>query len=355
MSSAMYRIAIQQDDYTAPGKPPGYDAASPRWKSFLEAAGCTVRMVDVRAPDILAQLEGCDGFMWRWAHFGGMGRIARRLLPVIEREMGILTYPDQNTCWHYDDKIAQAWLFEAHGIPTPRTSVFFDRAKCLAWLDGQRFPLVMKFSNGASSENVILVNNLSEARALVEQSFAAFQRTPALKGPLGLRGRARFFVRQCLQGKPYQLRDDGYEPQAGYALFQEFIPNNDSTLRVTVIGNRAWVRKRYNIEHDFRVWKGGKADSDPHCVSQELVRLSYSISKTCRFQTLVTDWLVGTAGPLLLEISYTSTSGIIHDCPGHWELDGDPETGALRWVDGHMWPEQAQVEDFLGRLSARRR
>lgn len=347
-------VAIQQDDYTSRGKPPGYDAASPRWKSFLEAAGCTVRMVDVRAPDILAQLEGCDGFMWRWAHFGGMGRIARRLLPVIEREMGILTYPDRNTCWHYDDKIAQAWLFEAHGIPTPRTWVFFDRAKCLEWLDGQRFPLVMKFSNGASSENVILVNNLSEARALVEQSFAAFQRTPALKGPLGLRDRARFFARQCLQGKPYQLRDDGYELQAGYAYFKEFLPGNEYDTRVYVIGNRAWARRRWNRKNDFRASGGGRGDWDPKLIDEKIVRLSLSVARKLRMNTVATDCLYRGGEPVLVETSYTFVSGYQYDCPGHWELDGDPETGALRWVEGHMWPEQAQVEDFLGRLSARR-
>jgi hypothetical protein len=140
-----YNIAVAGDDYTAPGKPPGYDAASGRWKAHLEAAGCTVKMVDVRAHDILAQLEGCDGFMWRWAHFGGMGRIARRLLPVVEREMGILTYPDQNTCWHYDDKIAQSMLFKVHDIPTPRTWVFFDRDECVRWLETSDYPLVADF------------------------------------------------------------------------------------------------------------------------------------------------------------------------------------------------------------------
>jgi len=74
----------------------------------LEKAGHEVNWVNVYRADILEQLKGCDGFMWRWAHFGGMGQIARRLLPVVERELGLVVYPDQNTCWHYDDKIAQA-------------------------------------------------------------------------------------------------------------------------------------------------------------------------------------------------------------------------------------------------------
>jgi len=61
--------------------------------------------------------------MWRHAHFGVAPQISRRLLPVLERELGLVIYPDQNTCWHFDDKIAQAYLFKVHGIPTPETLV----------------------------------------------------------------------------------------------------------------------------------------------------------------------------------------------------------------------------------------
>jgi hypothetical protein len=80
--------------------------------------------VDVFRPDILQQLQGCRGFLWRHAHVADMRQIARRLLPVIERDLGLLVYPDQRTCWHYDDKIIQSYLLDAHGIPSPKTWVW---------------------------------------------------------------------------------------------------------------------------------------------------------------------------------------------------------------------------------------
>src|SRR5215469_11432928 len=93
-------VAIHPDDYSQ--SPEKCDAASPRWAEGLRKAGHLVRWVDVRRADILEQVQGCHGFMWRWNHAGGMGRIARRLLPVLERELKLIVYPDQNTCWHYD-------------------------------------------------------------------------------------------------------------------------------------------------------------------------------------------------------------------------------------------------------------
>ena len=53
----------------------------------------------------------------------------------------------------------------------------------------------------------------------------------------------------------------------------------------------------------------------------------------------------------ITEISYTYVSWMIHSCPGHWELEGTPGNDLL-WVKGHMWPEHAQVEDFLSRLES---
>lgn len=346
-------VAIHPDDYTAPDKPSGYDAASGRWKAYLEAAGCTVKMVDVRAPESMSQLEGCDGFMWRWAHFGGMGRIARRLLPVVERELGIPTYPNQATCWHYDDKIAQAMLFEARGIPTPNTWVFFERDSALSWLGGRSLPLVMKLATGAGARNVVLLKTLEQAERLTRQVFVNYIQSLDVPYPITLRGRLRALVRQVLQGLPVVMRDTGYEPQSGYALFQEFLPGNVYDTRVTVIGNRAFGYRRWNRPDDFRASGSGRVDYDPAGIDLRFVRLAFIAAQRLGMQSCAIDGMWRGDEPVTGEVSYTYVSGLVHDCPGHWELDGDPETGTLRWVEGHMWPEEAQVEDFLAQIKGK--
>ena len=347
-------IAIHPDDYTYPEKPPGSDASSPRWARVLEAAGHQVRWVDVRRADILDQLKGCDGFMWRWPHFDGGGRIARRLLPVIERELGLATYPDQNTCWHYDDKIAQAYLLEAAGVPVPKTWVWFDKKAALDWASNAPYPVVLKLAGGAGSRNVRLIRNDSEARLWVERLFSRFVRSldDAEFVAYSLSERVRNAARVALKGRARPMWDDGYEPQAGYVLFQEFLPNNSFDTRVTVIGNRAFAFRRFNRDNDFRASGSGRIDWSPEAVDEGSIRCAFKTAQALHTQSCASDGLYRGRTNVIAEISYTYVSEAVFKCPGHWELEGDPEPGRLDWVPGQMWPEEAQAQDFVQHLNS---
>jgi hypothetical protein len=136
-------------------------------------------------------------------------------------------------------------------------------------------------------------------------------------------------------------------------LFQEFLPGNAFDTRVTVIGRRAFGFRRLNREGDFRASGSGRLDYDRDGVDLDAVRLAYATAAALEAQSVAIDGLMRGEDWVVGEVSYTYVSELIHDCPGHWELDGSPETGDLLWVAGSMWPEEAQIEDFLARLSAR--
>ena len=57
--------------------------------------------------------------------------------------------------------------------------------------------------------------------------------------------------------------------------------------------------------------------------------------------------------PVLVEISYYYEGWAVHECPGHWELRGDPESGRLEWVEGKVRPQDAILDDFLALLDRR--
>jgi glutathione synthase/RimK-type ligase-like ATP-grasp enzyme len=356
-------IAVQPDDY-GPG-----NSSSPIWQRAIRRAGHQVREVDVRAADILQQLRGCDGLMWRHAHYPDHQQIARRLLPVVEHALGLPVYPDQRTCWHYDDKIAQSYLFQTLGIPSPTTWVWFDRSAASAWARTAAYPLVLKLTAGASSSNVMLVRSYAEAeRALARLFGDGVRPLYPVRTPFGW-GRGRllrtlYLTRRALRNistfavfgtepEPEPTRGD-WQLHKNYVLFQEFLHDNSYDTRVTVIGNRAFGFRRFNRDDDFRASGSGKLDFAPSGVDRAFVRLAFRTAHMLGCQSCAIDGLWRGNEAVVGEVSYAYVSWAVHACPGHWELCGDPDSGELVWREGPMWPEEAQVADFLVRVNERR-
>lgn len=224
MSAKGLSIAIHPD-------PEGF---SSRWMEALRSRGVEVKPVDLLGTNPLKQVAGCDGVMWHWYHYPSEIRwAALPILRVIEEHLRIPVFPDMATCWHYDDKIAQAYLLEAMGIPHPETWVYWRKADALAGCKKASYPVVAKLSGGAGSMNVRLIHSADEARAYVNECFsgAGFVVRPAL--PTGVRARIQACLKRAAkrarQAVPYVLAnrfpalpDQTYwMPQKNYVLFQE--------------------------------------------------------------------------------------------------------------------------------------
>jgi glutathione synthase/RimK-type ligase-like ATP-grasp enzyme len=347
-----FTIAIQPDDYPSTGD--GRESSSARWAQLAAERGHSAREVDVFRFDVLDQLRGCDALMWRHIHMPSHRAVARRLLPVVEKELGLAVYPDQNTCWHYDDKIAQFYLLQAAGIPTPRTWVFWDLERAAEFCATAPYPLVFKLWAGAGSTNIALVENAAEARRHLLRLFGgglrSFEKTRA--GIAHWRQRLGQAARLFLSG---DLPNPGWlwELHKDYALIQEFLPGNAFDTRVTVIGRRAFAFRRFNRPNDFRASGSGLIDWNPKEIDEQAVRLAFRVAERLRTQSIAIDCLRKDGQPVVGEISYTYASWAVRECPGHWERQGDSDTGPLVWREGPMWPEEAQMTDFLARLEAR--
>lgn len=336
-------VAIHPDDYTNP-KVGKCDASSPKWFDLLKKAGHQVKWVDVMQPDILDQLENCQGFMWRHIHIPKHRQTARRLLPVIENELGLTVYPDQKTCWHYDDKIAQYYLFKALNIPMPETMVFFDDYVAADdFLKKAKYPLVLKLWTGASSENVRLLKGYTESKQVLDCLF--------IKG-IGHLSNALVpsFVRRIKDSIKILVKGDypfcPWELHKNYIYVQEFLPDNNYDTRINIIGHRAFGFRRFNRKNDFRASGSGNIDYDTSKIDMKTVQMAFDVAKKLGTQSLAFDFLKKGSGYVIGEISYTYVSWAVYECTGHWEL----EHKDIVWKEGHMWPEEAQIEDYLQRL-----
>jgi glutathione synthase/RimK-type ligase-like ATP-grasp enzyme len=349
-----YTVAIQPDQLTQ--KNGEKQSFSSRWTARAAETGVTVRTVNVYAPDFFEQLAGCDGFMWRFGYSPAPRLFAKRLLPAIEQGLAIPVFPSLETVWHFEDKIAQSYLLEAGGFPTPATWTFWDRATALDFCRSAAYPLVLKLSFGYQSGNVRLLNNFEDASYWIAQLFGpgvTGLRPPAPAWREALH-RARGALRH-LRGASAVENLEYSELQHGYLYVQEFVPGNEYDIRVTVIGNRAFAFRRFNRPADFRASGSGRIDWDPRQIDEEGIRLAFRVARRLQTQSLAVDLLQHKGRKVLTEISYTYASWAVRDCPGHWVLDGDAAdaTGPLSWIEGRMHPEDAIFDDFVARMRSR--
>lgn len=326
-----------------------YQAVNTAYEKILAHNGIAPVRLNCDRPDFWNLVGDLDLFILRWCQWDSHRQLALDILPVIERELGVPCFPDLATCWHYDDKIRQYLLLKPHGYPIAESYIFRERRTALTWAESARYPVVFKLRGGAGSQNVILVRESRQARRLIKRMFGRGIFPEKFINPGSIRFRHFSLYRELhhLAGNFYR-RFRGCDPspfwqlQKNYALFQEFIPDNRFDTRVTVIGERAFVYRRFTRPGDFRASGSGLNDYDPEKVDLRCLEIAFKISREMKFQSMAYDFLVTPDDrPVFCEISYTFVSRYIHQCSGYF----DP---SLRFHEGRFWPEYLHLVDTLG-------
>ncbi len=322
-----------------------------RWLQRCRELGIECVKVDAFGNDVVERLREFDGFLWRYAfHDTAEIRFAHSILTSLEI-MDLTVFPDYQTRWHYDDKVAQKYLLETSNSPIVDTHVFYNINDSLDWLKEAEYPLVFKLRTGASSVNVKLLNSFSEAYKLTRKAFkkgftssesllanrdAKINKIKNIKGFKNKIGKLRSGFRKLTALKKYSPRE------TQYVYFQKFLPGNEYDTRVVIIGNRGWAFRRMNRKNDFRASGGGNLQFDPGKIDTDLVKIAFDVSKIHRFQCMAYDFLYDqNRQPRINEISYSFVGGeVINSCPGYWDRD-------LNWHEGNMYAEDAILDDLV--------
>ncbi len=332
------------------------ESFSGKWEKFLRVRGVEVRKLNLLAPDFLEQAQPCDGIMWRWFHIQQDKQSVRNILQTIETYLHLPVFPSISTSWHFDDKVSQYYLLRAIAAPVPESWIFWEKAAAEGWAENAQYPVVFKLSVGAGASNVLKIESRNEALKLIRRMFTQgmFPMTMNEYGnnliPKTFRAlRAKMYrpydaFRYFLTGVYPRLPDFWWKPEFGYAYFQEFLPDNFSDTRVTVIGDRAFAFRRLNRPGDFRASGSGNLDYAPENIDTECIKIAFATSSKARFQTMAYDFLYKMGRPVICEISYTFVDRAVYNCPGHWDSN-------LVWHEGQMWPEEAQAEEFIAEVA----
>jgi len=327
---------------------------SDRWTQEINKRELILKIVDCYSNTILEDLSDCRALLWHWTQESPADLIlARHILQACEMR-GIKTFPNVATCWHFDDKIAQKYLLESVNAPIACSYVFIEKDKALQWIESAEWPKVFKLRRGAGSQNVRLVESPSEARKLVKSAFGRGFKpyrnvwsdlpTKARKS-IGKRMAWKKVLRLPIIAYRVWKKNNIIEREKGYAYFQDFLPDNHSDTRVTIIGKRAFGFIRYVRPGDFRASGSGLIDHDIRKIDMNCVEIAFRTSSAITAQSMAFDFVYDSdRKPKIVEVSYGYLAEAVYECPGYWDEK-------LNWHPGHVWPQDMILDDMLVSLS----
>ena len=326
---------------------------SERWIEYCKKHSIEYTIVNAYSSNIMTELKECDCFMWHFHHADYRENLfAKELIQAIEMA-GIRVFPNSRTSWHFDDKIAEKYIFEALKLPAVKSYVFYEKKTAYKWIEKTTFPKVFKLRGGAGASNVKLIKNVKKAKSIVDKAFSTgFKQYNSLSSWLeSLRlwrnGKGTFkdivYKFQFLFYTPRERKM--LKKEKGYVLFQEFIPNNKFDIRVIVTGNRAFAIKRLVRQNDFRASGSGFILYDKNEIDERCIEMSFDANKKLKCQSVAFDYIFDQDNnPLIVEISYGYAMHGYDKCTGYWTSD-------MQWHEETFTPQYWQVEDILNLIN----
>jgi len=324
---------------------------APRWIEYCRKEKVPYEIVNCYDSDIISQLANYSVLFWHWNYDNYRDKLfAEKLIHALDY-MDIIIFPDIRTCWHYNDKIAQKYLFESLKLNIPKTYVFYDKKLAIEWSESIEYPKVFKLRCGAGSRNVKLVNSNKEASKLIKKAFNyGFEYQNKIELIID---RYKQFIRNMEYNSFNKLvksvfrfmvprYDDNFiHKEKGYVLFQDYYFNSFD-IRLVVINDKCFGIIRKNRPNDFRASGSGLFEYDPKLFDKRCIEIAFNITKKVKSQLSVFDFIFdNNRNPLLLEISYGFASGKAYDnCPGHWNEK-------LEWIEGKNKLEYLIIENVL--------
>jgi glutathione synthase/RimK-type ligase-like ATP-grasp enzyme len=327
---------------------PAKDSFSERWIAYCDENDIDYKLVDCYKNDIIQQLSDCGALMWHFNHKGPKdSKFAKQLLFSVQAA-GKKVFPNNNTAWHFDDKVGQKYLLESLGAPLAPSYVFYSKEKAREWASHTNFPKVFKLRTGAGSDNVKLVKSKKEAYKLInkafDKGFKQYQAWGNLKERFRKYRLGKTTLWDVIKGIMRLAHTTEYSRvtgrEKGYIYFQDYIAENLYDIRIVVVRNKAFAIKRMVRENDFRASGSGNILYDRHLFEESTIKLSFEIADKLCTQCVAFDYVHDKGDYLIVEISY-GFSPIGYDlCPGYWDKD-------LAWHEGKFNPYGWMVDNVL--------
>jgi glutathione synthase/RimK-type ligase-like ATP-grasp enzyme len=325
---------------------------SDRWIEYCKKESIDYLLVDSYSNDIIDTLRNNNitHFMWHFSHESSKDLM---LYPNVFNSlelMGIKTFPNFNTRWHFEDKVAQKYLFESINAPLAKNYAFYDEDEAIRFLEKYNLPIVSKLKRGAGSTNVMLINSIEEGTKYIKKLFSEGILSTAK--PLGNLNQKIRIAKKIKDPKQLLKKIIGFlkknkterllsSPEKGYVYFQEFMPRNDFDTRIIIVNDKAFGIRRFNNDNDFRASGSGKIDFQTKEIDLNFVSLAFELTKKIGAQCLAYDFVYNeNKEPVVIETCFSFAILAYDNCEGFWDEN-------LNFYNAKFNPQCYMIENFI--------
>ena len=110
------------------------------------------------------QIGNDDYCICRFGHYEEDFELSKRVYPLLYEKFNGRIWPNKEDWYYYNNKKRQLEFFEKNNVPHPISHYSYGRDDFLEWVNKNNleYPIVVKKSQGAGSEEVRLVNKWKE-------------------------------------------------------------------------------------------------------------------------------------------------------------------------------------------------
>lgn len=307
----------------------------PVWIKYCEDNTIPYEIVDCYYYDIIEKLYYYSALLWNYSNYVISDLLEARNILLVAEKKGLKVFPNHNTGWHFDDKIAEMYALQSIDADIPKSWVFYLENECISWLEKEaKYPLVAKLRCGSGASNVKILKTKQVAikyakrmfskgfdpsPSLLYKSFSKIQSTHDFSTFVSRVKRIPEFLNTRKNAKKMPI-------EKGYCYFQEMIPNDGYDIKVVVVGDKLSYFCRQVRKGDFRASGGGAFYYDKGVMSAQIINSAFKASDDLKLQCVGFDYVVD---------NHTGEGKIIEMCYG---FDHTAILGAGGYFDrDHIW------------------
>ena len=303
-------------------------------RPFLDEQGIPYVEIDGYAYDIIKKMDELSGLYWWYSHYGFSDKAEAQHILDIAESKGLRVYPNHNTAWHFDDKIAEMYALQNVHAQIPQSWVFYRREDCDTWINEKaEFPIVAKLRNGSGSNNVKLLKTREQAHTYCKRMFSSgLKSAPSLAYKTFSKVQStkdwKTFIHRFKQ-IPNFLKARAMAMSLGtekeYCYFQEFVPNDGFDLKIVVVNNKLGFLARSVRKGDFRASGGGDIFYDKRLVTKSIIDEAFRVADELKTQCMGFDYVVDsrTGNGLIVEMCHGFDHEAIYDAGGYFDREGN--------------------------------